>query len=110
MADVVLTNSLMLSDEECETIASLSAINYTMRQMAMYLEIPFAKFQKASIEPDNKIKYYIEKGKLESDFRINDKIRQDAEGGNQMAKMIFDKTRELNEIEQIKSRTLYGED
>lgn len=45
MSEVVLFNSLMLSDEQFDTIASLASLNYSEAQMAIYLELDYLAFE-----------------------------------------------------------------
>lgn len=110
MTELSLVNDLKLTDEEFETIQQLSALNYTNSQMAMYLDIPLRDFVHAVNAPNSKILFYINKGKLESDFLINQKLQQNAESGNITAVQELNKMKTAIYIEQIKSRILYGED
>ncbi len=108
--EVSLINDLKLTDEEFETIQQLSGLNYTKSQIAMYMDIPLNEFVRAINLPNSKIEFYMTKGKLESDFLINQKLQANAESGNITAVQELNKMKTAISIEQIKSRLLYGED
>ena len=108
--ELSLVNDLKLSDEEFETIQKLASLNYTKSQMAMYLDIPLDEFVYAVNLPNSKIQFYITKGKLESDYLVNEKLQQNAESGNITAVQELNKMKTAINIENIKRRLLYGED
>lgn len=109
-ANIALFNPLMLSDEQFETIASLSALNYTKSQMALYLELDYAQFLKAFNSKDSKIAFYITAGKLQSRFLANDKLLLNAQAGNITAHQELQKITNLHEVEQIKRKILFYEE
>lgn len=110
MIELSLVNDLKLTDEEFETIQQLSALNYTKSQIAMYMDIPLQEFVRACNLPNSKILFYLNKGKLESDFLINQKLQLNAESGNITAVQELNKMKTAIYVEQVKSRILYGED
>lgn len=107
--EIVLFNPLSLSDEEFDAIASLSALNYTYEQMAIYLEIDFEQFEKAIKSKNSKVQHHITRGKLESKFLVNEKLLQNAQSGNITASQELRKVIEANDVEEIKKKILYGE-
>lgn len=107
---VVRVNSLVLSDEELETIEGLAALGYSPEKMAMYLEQdPFA-FRRAMKEPNSLVSYHIERGQLMAQHEIGEKLLTNAKSGNIMAALQYDKMVTRNEVEEIKRRTIYHED
>jgi hypothetical protein len=110
MANLILINTLRLSEEELEAIERMSSLNYTKRQMAMYLDKSYKEFLSAVEVLNSEVAYRISKGKLEADFKIQDKLLENAKSGNITAIQMFDKFRFDNEIENIKARILYGEE
>jgi hypothetical protein len=105
-----LFNSLKLSDEELETISSLSALNYTREMIAMYLEIDLKQFNKAFHAELSAVKFHFDKGKLESRFLINDKLLENAKSGNITAAQEYNKFVSAQEVEAVKKRILFYED
>lgn len=110
MSDLVLFNSLMLSDEQFDTIAALSALNYTRAQMALYLEIDLLAFEKAIFAENSKIQHHISRGKLESKFLVNEKLLANAQTGNITAAQEYFKSVNANEVEEVKRKILFYED
>ncbi|AGN89404.1 hypothetical protein LIT13_01335 [Flavobacterium psychrophilum] len=110
MSEVVLFNSLMLSDEQFDTIASLASLNYSEAQMAIYLELDYLAFEKSRKAANSKIQFYITKGKLESKFLVNEKLLVNAKAGNITAAQEYKKATDANDVEEIKRKILYHED
>lgn len=110
MSQVVLFNMLKLSDDECDTIAGLSALNYSYHQMAIYLEIDFVEFEKARKQQHSKVQFYINKGKLSTQFLINEKLKLNAEAGNITATQEYVKAVNRVEVENIKKKILFYEE
>lgn len=110
MSEIVLFNMLKLSDEEFDTVAGLSAMNYSLHQMAIYLEIDFEEFEKARKQDKSKLQHYINKGKLETTFLINEKLKLNAEAGNITAAQEYVKAVSRVEVEAIKKKVLFYED
>jgi hypothetical protein len=110
MTQIVLFNPLMLSDEQFETIAALSALNYTNAQIAVYLEIDYLEFEKALKAENSKLKFNIIRGKLESKFLIHEKLLATAQTGNITAAQEYQKICNAQEVEQVKKRILFYED
>jgi len=92
-----------------ETIERLSATNYSYAEMAVYLSIEKTEFIQQANTTDSKIWTAIQKGRLESEFEINDKLAQNAKSGNITAAQIFEKNRKAKEVENLKARIFYGE-
>ena len=110
MSDVVLFNMLKLSDEELDALAGLSALNYSFQQMAIYLDKDFLEFEKARKQKNSAIQFHITKGKLESQFLINEKLKLNAEAGNITATQEYVKAVTRIENEEIKRKILYYEE
>ena len=100
----------MFSDEEFETIAALSALNYTYAEMAIYLEKDLAQFKKAVEAKNSKIAFHITAGKLRRKFMVNDKLRANAESGNITAAQELKKLDRMNEVESVKRKIMFYEE
>ena len=105
-----LIDNIGFSQEELDTIQGLAGLNYTPLQMATYLEVEPVRFLKALKVANSIISFNINKGKLEAEFQVNEKLLQNAKSGNLTAVMMFNNARDRNDIESIKRRILYGED
>lgn len=103
-------DNIGFSQEELESIEHLAGLNYTPLQMATFLDVEPVRFIKALHVANSVIKFHINKGKLESEYLVNEKLLQNAKSGNLTAVMMFNNARDRNDIESIKRRILYGED
>lgn len=110
MSDVVLFNMLKLSDEELDTIAGLASLNYSNHQIAMWLEKDFIEFEKARKQAKSCIQFHITRGKLQTQYNINDKLKLNAEAGNITATQEYVKAVNRIEVEQIKRKILFYEE
>ncbi|MFY0481457.1 hypothetical protein ACI6PS_02530 [Flavobacterium sp. PLA-1-15] len=108
--NLALIDNIGFSQEELESIEHLAGLNYTPLQMATFLDQDPVRFLRAMSVSNSIIQFHINKGKLESDFLVNEKVLQNAKTGNLTAVMIFNQAREKNDVESIKRRILYGED
>lgn len=110
METPLLQNRLRLSEEQYESIEKLAALNYTLDQMAMFLEEDPAAFRQAYDAENSLVKFHVTKGKLETEFKIGTKITTDAEAGSMMAVALYRDAVKKNNVEDIKRRILYHED
>lgn len=106
----VLFNNLGFSDEELDTIAGLSALNYSKEKMAMYLDVDVNQFKKAIMVDNSAVLFYIQKGKLEAGFLTQEKLLDNAKSGNITAFQEYRKTVAAQEVENVKKRILFYED
>jgi hypothetical protein len=107
---LILVNPLKFSVDELDAIEKLASLGYSRKQMAMYLEVSFKEFKKACETEGSEIDYRIKKGKLEADYLINEKLLESAKGGNITSGQEYRKAQAKIELEQFKSKMLYGED
>lgn len=81
------------SEENREEIERLSALDYTLEDMAMYLDVSFPAFKAEADNPESVVAYHIKRGKLivSANYQMN--ILASAEAGNitamqQLAKIL----------------------
>lgn len=101
---------LKLSSEQLEAIEVLAGLQYTNVQIALYLGFEIKNFIKNVNLPESQIQYHINRGKLISDYKVAEKLLNDAKAGNLTAVMLLEKAKMKQEIEAIKSKLFYGED
>jgi len=92
-----------------ETVERLSAVNYSFKEMAIYLGMKKSAFVKEATTEDSPIWTAIQKGRLQSQFEIDDKLAQNAKSGNITAAQIYKKSAEDKRIENLKAQIFYGE-
>lgn len=98
--DVLLTTE--------DIIEKLAACNYGPSEIAMYLEMNEQTFLKAFQDPKSAIRHHYEKGKLETDFDISQKLLDTAKTGNITAAQQYAKMVEARHVETLKQRIFYG--
>lgn len=92
-----------------QTVERMAAVNYSYDQIALFVGMKKSAFRLEANKEDSPIWTAIQKGKLETDFEINDKLAQNAKSGNITAVQIFNKNREDAEIKDLKAQIFYGE-
>lgn len=104
MSEVIQINGTLL-----EEIKTLSANNYSFKEMALYLGLPVKLFVDAAKDKNSEIWEAIQGGRLQSEFEIQNKLRLNAESGNITAAQQFDKMRKAKDVENLKQRIFYGD-
>jgi hypothetical protein len=93
-----------------DIIERLSGCNYGPKQIAKYLELDEKDFLKSWNDLQSKVRYHYDRGRLQADFLINDKLADNAKSGNITAAQIFFKNAEARRAEDIKKRVIYGDE
>lgn len=73
---------LSLTEEVSKELENLSALGYSLEEMAMYFDTDKVFFIQAAQNPDSKIYYFIERGKLMAAAKEQLELLKAAEGGN----------------------------
>lgn len=97
-----------LSQEDFEIIEDLSATNYGPDQIATYLSLDKLDFRKEWENPESKIRFHYDRGRLTADFEINQKLLENAKSGNITAAQIFEKNMERIAVENLKEQIYFG--
>jgi hypothetical protein len=101
---------LKFSEDEMTSIHDLSGCNYSPEKIALYLDVDKTAFLQLWYQKESAVRTAYERGKLESEFKINAKQKELAEKGNITAAQIFLKEAEKTEINNIRNRILFGDD
>ena len=85
-----------LKDETVLELQRLSALGYSVRDMAMYFDFDYGQFKTEADNPDSEIAYNIKRGKLILRANVDMRISESAENGNitavqQLAKSLREK-------------------
>ena len=85
-----------LKDETVLEPQRLSALGYSVRDMAMYFDFDYGQFKAEADNPDSDIAYNIKRGKLILRANVDMRISESAENGNitavqQLAKSMREK-------------------
>lgn len=101
---------LKFSEEEMTSIHDLAGCNYSPEKIALYLDVDKKAFLQLWYQKESEVRMAYERGKLVSEFKINNKQKELAEAGNITAAQIFLKEAEKNEVNNIRNRILFGDD
>ena len=85
-----------LKEETVQELQRLSALGYSVRDMAMYFDFDYGQFKAEADNPDSEIAYNIKRGKLILRANVDMRISESAENGNitavqQLAKSLREK-------------------
>ena len=85
-----------LKEETVLELQRLSALGYSVRDMAMYFDFDYGQFKSEADNPDSEIAYNIKRGKLILRANVDMRISESAENGNitavqQLAKSMREK-------------------
>ncbi|WP_027064580.1 hypothetical protein [Maribacter sp. Hel_I_7] len=99
---------MKLSQEEYEQIEDLSAANYGVDKIAMYLSLDKKEFRIDWENLNSLVRHHYDRGQLVADFEINQKLLENARSGNITAAQIFEKNRERVQVENLKEQIYFG--
>lgn len=85
-----------LSEETVAELQRLSALGYSLRDMAMYFDYDYNQFKTEADNPDSEVAYNIKRGKLILKANVDMRTAESAENGNitavqQLAKSMREK-------------------
>lgn len=95
---------MKFTDEQLEHIESLAAINYSIRQVAMYLDIPVDTIYLEYRDPHSEFRYHYDRGQLVAQAEIDMSTLESAKKGNITAQQRYDKRARQIQISQAKER------
>ena len=71
-----------LKDETALELQRLSALGYSVRDMAMYFDYDYNQFKAEADNPDSEVAYNIRRGKLILKANVDMRTAESAENGN----------------------------
>lgn len=98
---------MTFNDEQIEEIENLAGINYTVRQIAMYLNINCNDLQKEFDDKESKFRYHFDRGCLISQAQIDMQLLKSAKDGNLTANQQFERIRQQRHFENIRDQLIY---
>jgi hypothetical protein len=101
---------LKFSEEEFTSIEDLAGCNYSPEKIALYLQVDKQAFMRLWYDKESTVRVAYERGKLVSEFNINNKQKELANAGNITAAQIFLKEAERTEVNNNRNRILFGDD
>lgn len=94
---------------DMEELEKLSAIGYTIQQLALYFQVNERIFLAEFMRNDSPLQYHYNRGILMYSAQEGMTMLTDAAGGNTTQGQRLDKLRRSLKIEQIKREMIYGD-
>jgi hypothetical protein len=110
MNELVPYNPISFSKEDISTIENLAAVNYSPTKIALFLRVNKRAFLLEYNNPDSLVREAFDRGQLESKFEIDNAMLEKAKKGNITAVQIYDKHRDINDLEILKNKYIYGDE
>lgn len=88
-------------------IEELAAVNYSYAEMAIYLNMPKKLFMQEAKQKDTAVWTAINRGRLKTQFDIDNKLAENATSGNITAVQIYEKRTKTKDFENLKDM-VYG--
>jgi hypothetical protein len=98
---------LDFSAEQYQEVEDLSAINYTVKDIAMYFNVKVMLLQREFDNVNSLFKFHFDRGRLIANAKVEMKNRKNAEEGNTTAIQIFKKNFKESKLIQLKQE-LFG--
>lgn len=91
-----------------ETIEAMAAANYGPSDIALYIGHNKKSFLTEWNNPESKIRYHYNRGRLKAKFEVDHNMQQNAASGNITAAQIFYKQSEDQRVQDLKHKIFYG--
>lgn len=98
-----------LTPQQYKDIEQLASLNYTVKQLAMYLDVDYKKFQVDFYDLDSKIRYHYDRGKLVTQAEIDKANLKRAKDGSLTSIQQWKKDANHQKLEAIKKQVFYDE-
>ena len=96
--------------KQFKDIEELAAINYSLEQIAMYLDVEVNSFIEAFNIPESKVKYHYDRGKLITQAEISKANLRKAKDGSLASIQQWTKDAFFQKVETLKKQVLYDND
>ena len=99
-----------LTPSQYKDIESLAAINYSIKQIAMYLNVDYKAFVKEFNRPESQVRYNYDRGKLITQAEIDKANLRRAKDGNMTSIQQWKKDSNAQKLENLKKQVFYDEE
>lgn len=98
-----------LTAEQNSQLEDLAAINYSLQDIAMYLDVQYQEFLLAFNLPDSELKYHYNRGKLMAQAEIDKANLKKAKDGSATSIQQWKKDANLQKLENLKKKILFDQ-
>lgn len=100
---------MIFTDEQISEIESLAALNYSIPQVGVYLDVSIPLLYAEFDLPDSQFRYHYKRGQLVAQAQIDMSNLESAKKGNITAQQRYDKRARQVKIDQAKERIFRGD-
>lgn len=97
------------TEDQISQIEGLAGLNYTVRQIAMYLDVDPRFLQREFDDLESTFRYHYDRGKLIAQANIDMKLFDAANGSNLTAIQQFEKIKQARHFENMRDKLIYGD-
>jgi len=92
------------TEKQLEEIENLSGLNYTFKQIAMYLNVSLVGMIDDYNDPQSEFRFHYDRGQLMASAQIDQSNLESAKTGNISAQQRYDKRQRENMLRKAKAR------
>lgn len=99
---------MTFTDDQIETIEKLAAVNYTIKKIAIFLDVNPSELLHEFDDPDSQFRHHYDRGRLLSQAKIDMALLSSAEGQSLSAIQQLEKTRANRHFENQRDILING--
>lgn len=100
---------MTFTEDQTKQIEDLAGMNYTVKQIAMYLDVDHRWLQREFEDHESEFRYRYNRGRLIAQADIDMKLLESAKGSNLTAMQQFEKIRQARHFENMRDQLVYGD-
>ena len=101
-SEIEKKKNIELTADNYQDIENLAGTNYTVKQIAMYLNVSHWDLQRAYEDTESEFRYHYDRGKLIVNAKIDTQASDLAQKGNLTAVQIYKKSAQETKLNQLK--------
>lgn len=105
-----MKSSKELTPVDYQNIEQLAAVNYQVKQIAMYLDVDPKEFQREYSDPDSKVRWHYDRGRLVAQAEIDKANLKRARDGNLTSIQQWKKDSSLRAVENLKKQVFFDQE
>jgi hypothetical protein len=99
---------MKFTQEQIEEIEALAGVGYTVRQIAMYFNLPWDELQQEFNNPESTFRYHYDRGVLITRASVDMSNVTLAKKGNLTAAALIQKSLKISKYYQVKQEIFHG--
>jgi hypothetical protein len=100
--------NMTFTDKQKGDIEALSALSYTLAEIALYLDVPVKTINREYNDQNSEFRYHYERGKLSAKLKIDRANYELAKTGDKFATIRYDRKEKEARAQEARSRIFRG--